>query len=416
MADYTYATTPSKALYDEYTEREQERADKASAAYAEQEKAANENYATAITGIHNNNVATAEETAAYDTEKTIASYDDTFDANAASELARRRALKEQMASYGLSQSGFNATNQTALTVARNNADAATRVARQQAVDAIDEELCKYKAESASDLAKTLAESERESANRVLQNNQLLQQSVHSNAMDQVGLYHNDENLRLDQDRLDLERDEVEGNLQLGQDRLDLDRETQKSNEDILLKDYVDEHNTQMFGFIMDAFESGNTELAKAYAKQLWMIDEDGNVVDLEGFEIESASNFVDDRVARNDEVTDRELDIEESKVEEPNTVQSSDKGNWEHFGIDSRWDTTIDNLINDFRGIQIYNSAEYQMEPNAISGFSSFKESLGTFRTLLGNDDAFFTLLSLAFGISKEQYEDGTFGLNQYSS
>jgi hypothetical protein len=218
--------------------------------------------------MHANKIAAAEETAAADTAKAQAAYDVQFDANAATELARRRALKEQMASYGLGQSGFNATNQTALSVARNRADAATRTARQQAVDSIDEGLRQYKADAANELAATLANSEREAADRVLKNEQELQSNVHQNALDITSL--------------------------AVADAKDARENARKSDEQ--LKTYVEDHNRGIYQNMLDAYDSGNAALAEEYAKQLWQIDENGNVVPMP-FDTHGASKFANEQAA-----------------------------------------------------------------------------------------------------------------------
>lgn len=267
MADYTYATS-SRNVYDELIKAERERANALANAYAEKEKEANAAYATAINNIHANKIAAAEETAAADTAKAQAAYDVQFDANAATELARRRALKEQMASYGLGQSGFNATNQTALSVARNRADAATRTARQQAVDSIDEGLRQYKADAANELAATLANSEREAADRVLKNEQELQSNVHQNALDITSL--------------------------AVADAKDARENARKSDEQ--LKTYVEDHNRGIYQNMLDAYDGGNAALAEEYAKQLWQIDENGNVVPMP-FDTHGASKFANEQTA-----------------------------------------------------------------------------------------------------------------------
>ncbi len=251
MADYTYATS-TKKIYDEAVNAEKKWADTLAKSYAEKEKASNTTYSNIMNGIYAEKVKAQEETAAADTKKAHASYGAQFDANAASELARRRVLKEQMANYGLGQSGFNATNQTALSVARSNADAATRTARQQAVDDINEELRKYKADSASELATTLAQSERESADRVLRNEQALQSAVHQNAMDYVDAY----------------SDQV---------RLDMEQKAMDVEEANLMKSYVDDHNKYVYENMLDAYNGGNTALAEEYAKQLWQLNANGTV-------------------------------------------------------------------------------------------------------------------------------------------
>lgn len=358
MADYTYATSSGKT-YEEKIKEEQERAETQSKDYAEKEKAANETYAATMTGIHDSNVKAQEETAAADIKKTHKSYNADFDANAASELARRRALKEQMASYGLGQSGFNATNQTALAVARNRADANTRTARQQAVDTINEELRKYKAESASKLAETLANSERESATRVLANDQELQNAVHQNAVDQMMLGFEDRT----------------------QQREDMKAQTEKEN---LQKAYVDDHNLAIYERIYDAYNSGNTALAEEYAKQLWQIDENGNVVPM-AFDTAAASKYTNERVDKNDELNKTQMYYQYGQDDDKDEAAPL------YIGVPKEYESTvtrIDNDIANYTKLMSSTGADQmdKTDPNMISLANNIESKLLAVKKVVSAD------------------------------
>ena len=77
--------------------------------------------------------ATASSTNPYKTqmEQLPSQYQSLFDANAVQELVGRRQVQEAMANMGLTDSGLNRTQQTALSVQRGNADAGVRLAQQQ---------------------------------------------------------------------------------------------------------------------------------------------------------------------------------------------------------------------------------------------------------------------------------------------
>lgn len=76
---------------------------------------------------------TAASTKPYQTqiEQLPAAYQKQFDANAVQELVGRRKVEEAMANMGLTDSGLNRTQQTALSVQRGNADAAARLEQQK---------------------------------------------------------------------------------------------------------------------------------------------------------------------------------------------------------------------------------------------------------------------------------------------
>ena len=73
-------------------------------------------------------------------EQLPAAYQELYDANAVQELVGRRQVQEAMANLGLTDSGLNRTQQTALSVQRGNADAAARLEQQQKTQALQDQI------------------------------------------------------------------------------------------------------------------------------------------------------------------------------------------------------------------------------------------------------------------------------------
>lgn len=86
--------------------------------------------------------ATASSTNPYKTqmEQLPSQYQSLFDANAVQELVGRRQVQEAMANMGLTDSGLNRTQQTALSVQRGTADASVRLAQQQKTQELQDKI------------------------------------------------------------------------------------------------------------------------------------------------------------------------------------------------------------------------------------------------------------------------------------
>jgi len=115
-------------------------------------------------------------------------YQSSYDLNAVRQIVAQRQLKEQMANAGLSDSGLNRSQQTALETGRMNADSA-----------IDRNKFAAKADIESRLQNNLAENEN---NRVMQNAQAMWQATQSglnakNAIQQSALGYGYDDYRTD---------------------------------------------------------------------------------------------------------------------------------------------------------------------------------------------------------------------------
>ncbi len=324
MGEYTYATSSGKT-YDEWMKEAQARAAKQAADYAAKEQAANAAYKADIDRLYDNRIQTEQEQAAAETQRVYASYTAQFDANAASQLARERRLREQMASYGLGQSGYNATNQTALAVARSNADAATRAARGNAIEAVAADLRKYTAEAENARVNAQAESDRETAQRIADTEKELLADTHADTMDLLNY-----DVRLDELAYEREKDARE----LAYEREQAEKEQayraerdavadaqwereQASYEKETLQKYVDAHNSEIYGLMLQAYNNGNAALAEAYAKELWRVDEDGMVTPMT-FDTTAASDYAEKQTALENTIL-LEKARDEEKEEDPET-------------------------------------------------------------------------------------------------
>jgi hypothetical protein len=73
-------------------------------------------------------------------EQLPAQYQKLFDTNAVQELVGRKQIQEAMANMGLTDSGLNRTQQTALSLQRGNADYNTRLAQQQKTQELQDKI------------------------------------------------------------------------------------------------------------------------------------------------------------------------------------------------------------------------------------------------------------------------------------
>lgn len=115
-------------------------------------------------------------------------YQSSYDLNAVRQIVAQRQLKEQMANAGLSDSGLNRSQQTALATGRMNADSA-----------IDRNKFAAKADIESRLQENLAENEN---NKIMQNAQAMWQATQSglnakNAIKQSALGYGYDDYRTD---------------------------------------------------------------------------------------------------------------------------------------------------------------------------------------------------------------------------
>ena len=108
-----------------------------------------DSYADALQGSLDKAVGNAAQARDAELDRQNREYRDQHDLAAAQEFLNRRKTNEAMANSGLSDSGLNRTQQTAISIARGNQDAALTRQQQDARDATfaayDDLVAKYEA-------------------------------------------------------------------------------------------------------------------------------------------------------------------------------------------------------------------------------------------------------------------------------
>ena len=138
--------------YDEYEVDEIAKAKKRGDDYATQRKAQADESVKTSDGVYDAAMETAKRDADASVKETEASYRGVYDANAVSELVACRNVEEAMANMGLTDSGLNRTQQTAISLQRGRADTQTTQQKQSAIDAIMRELDNYRTQNTAEKA------------------------------------------------------------------------------------------------------------------------------------------------------------------------------------------------------------------------------------------------------------------------
>ena len=133
--------------YDEYEVDQLIKSQKQSDDYAAQRKAQADEAAKTSDGVYDAALETAQRNAEASKKATESGYRQMYDANAVQELVARRNVEEAMANMGLTDSGLNRTQQTAISLQRGRADYQTSQQKQSAIDAIMRELDNYRTQN-----------------------------------------------------------------------------------------------------------------------------------------------------------------------------------------------------------------------------------------------------------------------------
>lgn len=97
-------------------------------------------------------------------EQLPSQYQKLYDTNAVQELVNRRQVQETMANMGLTDSGLNRTQQTAIAIQRGNADAAARLEQQQKAQELQDKIAQLMESGAAQKQQQEAAIRNDSAN------------------------------------------------------------------------------------------------------------------------------------------------------------------------------------------------------------------------------------------------------------
>ena len=132
--------------YDEYLADQLAASKKQTDEYAARRKTRAEEAARVSDAFYDAAIETSRKDHEASAKQTEDSYRSVYDANAVNELVMRREIQEAIANMGLTDSGLNATQQTAVSLQRGRADSEATRQKQAAVDAIIRELNSRRAE------------------------------------------------------------------------------------------------------------------------------------------------------------------------------------------------------------------------------------------------------------------------------
>ena len=114
------------SYYDEFIKKNQAATDAEIKKKQDANTAASNQYVADINAIVDKSTDNAVSKVQGEIDKLPASYQSSFDANAIQQKINERQLGERMANLGMTDSGLNRTQQTAINIQRSNADAAIR--------------------------------------------------------------------------------------------------------------------------------------------------------------------------------------------------------------------------------------------------------------------------------------------------
>lgn len=126
--------------YEEYLSRARKQAEGQQSAYAAEREQSAEDAVKALNTAQEANRAQIQQETAQKIDAAKASYQALYDENAVREKTAQLNVAETLANMGLSDSGLNRTQQTALSAVRARADADVSLKKQQAVDALLSEM------------------------------------------------------------------------------------------------------------------------------------------------------------------------------------------------------------------------------------------------------------------------------------
>ena len=135
--------------YDDYEKKQLDKAKGQQSQYANERNQVSQNTYNQIANAIDTSTNAVKEGYQKKIDRLPQEYRSLYDANAVQEAVGRRQLEERMANMGITDSGLNRTQQTALTVQRGNADAIVRAQQQKAADELTQALNEVLANAAA---------------------------------------------------------------------------------------------------------------------------------------------------------------------------------------------------------------------------------------------------------------------------
>lgn len=157
------------ADYQKRKDEAMQEAEQQNSAYAEQRKQANTQYIDATNAAYDNSGKAYSEKIQSEIGALPQKYRPQYDANAVQELVNRRQVAEAMANYGLTDSGLNRSQQTAISLQRGNADYGTRQQQAEEQRTMEQAIRDYLANVEFQKASAAAQANLQAHNDIMNN-------------------------------------------------------------------------------------------------------------------------------------------------------------------------------------------------------------------------------------------------------
>lgn len=211
--------------YDEYEKKQTQKAKEQQAAYETDRNKARDEQINKINEAYDAAIKPQIDYTQSEIDALPQKYQALYDANAVQELVSRKNVEEAMANMGLTDSGLNRTQQTAISVMRGNSDNAVRLQQQEAARQLEQRLAEIIANATSQKQQTSANIIAQAAADALNNRTSLWNTALSNAS---SLYNTDYQAELERKRLAEQAEQARLEREAENERAEAEREAQAS--------------------------------------------------------------------------------------------------------------------------------------------------------------------------------------------
>ena len=195
-------------------------------------------YVADLNAIVDKNISNSVNKVQGEIDKLPTQYQSSFDANAIQQLINERQVAERMANMGMTNSGLNRTQQTAINIQRSNADAALRTQINSATNSLKQQIADLYASGESQKAENAA---KERYN-LEQKNQSVYDTMMNNLYSNASAYETaqiDAAAKIEEARIKAEQDAQKNKLNLSEDEFDEAYELYDPNNEDAFYDYIE---------------------------------------------------------------------------------------------------------------------------------------------------------------------------------
>ena len=286
--------------YDDYEKKQLDKAKGQQSQYANERNQVSQNTYDQIAKAIDTSTNAVKEGYQKKIDRLPQEYGSLYDANAVQEAVGRRQLEERMANMGITDSGLNRTQQTALTVQRGNADAAVRAQQQKAADELTQALNEVLANAAAQKQTQAANIFGQGSTDILNN----RTSLYNNALNIAsGLYGTDLDEAYRQAQLAEQKRQSQLDEAYRQAQLTAQKEQYQTSLDWQKKQQEESNKLAMFNALREYGYDADAAFAKVYGDQTSNANESGSASETSSVRAAASDNtrmFTSNVMSRSD--------------------------------------------------------------------------------------------------------------------